>query len=57
MSDRIEFETMDETMDAVTPEQVKDTAKKPFVIPTISSPVDVLEATTFFQAVESGATN
>jgi hypothetical protein len=30
--------------------------KKPFVEPAISSPVDVLEATTFFQAVESGGT-
>jgi hypothetical protein len=31
--------------------------KKVFVEPVISSPVDVLEATTFFQAVESGGTN
>ena len=30
--------------------------RKPFVEPVISSPVDVLEATTFFQAVESGGT-
>ena len=28
-----------------------------FVEPEISQPVDVLEATTFFQAVDSGATN
>ena len=33
------------------------TEKKPFVAPKISVPVDVLEATTFFQSVESGATN
>ena len=32
-------------------------SKKPFVEPVISQPVDVLEATTFFQAVDSGATN
>ena len=32
------------------------TPKKTFVEPTISSPVDVLEATTFFQVVESGGT-
>lgn len=32
------------------------TGKKPFVEPAISSPVDVLEATTFFQAIESGGT-
>jgi hypothetical protein len=31
-------------------------ARKPFVEPKISSPVDVLEATTFFQAVDSGDT-
>ena len=32
-------------------------AKKDFVIPEISVPVDVLEATTFFQLTDSGATN
>ena len=31
--------------------------KKVFVEPTISVPVDVLEATTFFQASTSGVTN
>ena len=31
--------------------------KKEFVEPTISVPVDVLEATTFFQATTSGVTN
>ena len=31
--------------------------KKAFVEPTISVPVDVLEATTFFQSASSGATN
>ena len=31
--------------------------KKPFVEPAISVPVDVLEATTFFQAASSGVTN
>ena len=31
--------------------------KKAFVEPAISVPVDVLEATTFFQAATSGATN
>ena len=33
-----------------------ETPKKTFVEPSISSPVDVLEATTFFQSVESGGT-
>ena len=32
-------------------------SKKTFVEPAISVPVDVLEATTFFQASTSGATN
>ncbi len=31
--------------------------KKKFVEPEISQPVDVLEATTFFQTVDSGPTN
>ena len=31
--------------------------KKAFVEPEITVPVDVLEATTFFQSVTSGATN
>ena len=31
--------------------------KKVFVEPAISVPVDVLEATTFFQMASSGATN
>lgn len=35
----------------------KSDPKKPFVEPAISVPVDVLEATTFFQAATSGATN
>jgi hypothetical protein len=33
------------------------TAKKTFVEPELSSPVDVLEATTFFQSATSGVTN
>ena len=32
-------------------------SKKMFIEPEISVPVDVLEATTFLQAVDSGATN
>jgi hypothetical protein len=32
------------------------TGKKEFVEPEISQPVDVLEATTFFQAIDSGPT-
>jgi len=33
------------------------TVKKKFVAPQISVPVDVLEATTFFQVAASGGTN
>jgi hypothetical protein len=32
-------------------------AKKTFIAPEISVPVDVLEATTFFQVAASGGTN
>jgi hypothetical protein len=32
-------------------------SKRKFIEPEISQPVDVLEATTFFQAVDSGPTN
>ena len=40
-----------------TPDQaVPAAAKKTFVEPAISQPVDVLEATTFFQTVDSGGT-
>jgi hypothetical protein len=35
----------------------KNEGKKVFVEPAISVPVDVLEATTFFQAASSGVTN
>jgi hypothetical protein len=34
-----------------------DKPKKKFVTPEISVPVDVLEATTFFQLTDSGPTN
>ena len=53
MIDRVEFPNAD----AAAPQAPEATEKKPFVAPRISVPVDVLEATTFFQSVESGATN
>ena len=34
--------------------QTQPRARRPFVEPKISSPVDVLEATTYFQVVDSG---
>ncbi len=39
------------------PTDAAKVVKKAFVIPEISVPVDVLEATTFFQLTDSGATN
>jgi hypothetical protein len=53
MIDRIELRDAE----PVAKQKQEPAAKKPFVVPTISVPVDVLEATTFFQAVESGSTN
>lgn len=42
----------------VKPDGTENSAsvKKTFIAPEISVPVDVLEATTFFQLTESGAT-
>lgn len=45
-----------EDEDAVRPSDGAAT-KKQFVEPTVSFPVDVLEATTFFQLTDSGATS
>jgi len=39
------------------PTESAKAAKKEFVIPEISVPVDVLKATTFFQLSDSGSTN
>ncbi|HKP37234.1 MAG TPA: hypothetical protein VJT71_10265 [Pyrinomonadaceae bacterium] len=39
------------------PRDAAKSAKKEFVVPEISVPVDVLEATTFFQTTDSGNTN
>jgi hypothetical protein len=43
----------------VKPGETKNSApaKKNFIAPEISVPVDVLEATTFFQVAASGGTN
>jgi hypothetical protein len=41
---------------AAASETPRASARKPFVEPAISHPVDVLEATTFFQVVDSGGT-
>jgi hypothetical protein len=39
------------------PTETSTPAKKKFVTPEISVPVDVLESTTFFQVAASGGTN
>lgn len=47
-----EVKGADETAKAGAP-----AARRAFVEPEVSFPVDVLESTTFFQFTESGATN
>lgn len=49
-------ETMCKSESHSDPTEAAKTAKKEFIIPEISVPVDVLEATTFFQLTDSGAT-
>lgn len=44
-----------ETKSATT--ELTQSGKKGFVEPEITVPVDILEATTFFQTASSGATN
>ncbi len=44
-------EAVETAQDAAAP------ARRAFVEPEVSFPVDVLEATTFFQSADSGATN
>ena len=39
------------------PDEASKANRKKFVPPEISLPVDVLEATTFFQVTDSGVTN
>jgi len=43
--------------DVITNTEPVVTSKKQFIEPEVSTPVDILEATTFFQAVTSGQTN
>ena len=52
----VQFPEVDEVK---TPAQTNAVApdKKAFVEPEVSFPIDVLEATTFFQTVDSGVTN
>lgn len=56
MVERVEVVEL-ENPGAAAQEAPRAQGKRPFVAPKISVPVDVLEATTFFQSVESGTTN
>ena len=49
----VQFSRVEEE-DAARPPELAD--KKKFVEPAVSFPIDVLEATTFFQLTDSGAT-
>ena len=54
--DKVDLNVKATKVDSETAEAVKP-EKKSFIAPEISAPVDVLEATTFFQAASSGVTN
>ena len=51
----VQFSRVDDEEFARPSERAAD--KKKFVEPAVSFPIDVLEATTFFQLTDSGATN
>ena len=51
----VQFSQVNETQGI--PKDGADPSKKAFVEPEVSFPVDVLEATTFFQFTESGVSN
>jgi hypothetical protein len=50
-------ETTDQPAKTSATNQPSDAGKKAFAEPEITAAVDILEATTFFQAATSGATN
>jgi len=52
-----EINTVEQAGNQIETSSNEATPKRLFVEPEISVPVDVLEATTFFQASSSGATN
>jgi len=55
-SSSLHEDSLIQTDSSVEP-KVNQPAKKQFIEPEISNAVDVLEATTFFQAVSTGSTN
>ena len=56
MTTRHQNEGEPQPQDALSVTPDVSAAKKTFVEPKISNPVDVLEATTYFQTVDSGGT-
>ena len=54
--DKVDLNVKATEVDSESAEAAKP-EKKSFITPEISAPVDVLEATTFFQTATSGATN
>ena len=57
MTNKPEIPSLVQELETVSSETSETAQKKIFVEPELSNPVDVLEATTFFQFGESGATN
>ncbi|HKO43753.1 MAG TPA: hypothetical protein VJU84_10705 [Pyrinomonadaceae bacterium] len=57
MTNKPEIPSLVQELETVSIESSEAVQKKAFVEPELSSPVDVLEATTFFQFTESGVTN
>ena len=57
MTTNPEIPSLVQELETASSESSDAAQKKVFVEPELSSPVDVLEATTFFQFTDSGATN
>ena len=56
MINQPEIPSLAQELETVSSETLEAAQKKVFVEPELSSPVDVLEATTFFQFSDSGVT-
>ena len=57
MTNKPEIQGLVHELETASSETSESNQKRVFVEPELSSPVDVLEATTFFQFTESGVTN
>ena len=57
MKDQDQLEPGESGKNNETNDNQSTATKRNFIEPEISQPVDVLEATTFFQSLDSGATN